>query len=267
LMIIEVAKGCIDLSRLTACQADAQIGLYARAMAGFVQWVAGHYDPARAEFQLKISEYRAKALRDSAHARTPDIIANLQAAFELFLEFAVAASAIDQGRSERLASRCWDALRQVAAEQAKHQKETEPTTRFLSLLSSVLTSGRAHLEARSGGAPDRAASACGWRCDAQGNCVPLGDRIGWVDEENVYLEENAAFRVVQTAGRDVGEILAVSESTLRKRLHEKHLLASIDVKRQTLTVRRTLGGSSKSVLHFTRATILPEVSDGDEDAD
>ena len=95
----------------------------------------------------------------------------------------------------------------------------------------------------------------------------MGDRIGWVDDDNVYLEPIAAFRVVQTAGRDTGEILSVSESILRKRLHEKHLFASVDEKRGTLTVRRTIGGSSKAVLLFMRATILPEISDGDEDAD
>jgi len=199
MIIVELSKGCIDLGRLTACQADAQKGLYARAMAGLVQWVAGHHDPVRAEFQRKVSEYRGKALRNSAHARTPDIIANLQAGFELFLEFAVYSSAIDQRCGDRLASRCWDALCRIATDQAKHQKETEPTTRFLTLLSSVLTSGRAHLEARNGGVPDRTPSSCGWRCDAQGNCAQLGDRIGWVDDDNVYLEPTAAFRVVQTA--------------------------------------------------------------------
>jgi hypothetical protein len=69
------------------------------------------------------------------------------------------------------------------------------------------------------------------------------------------------------AERDVGDVLAISEQTLRKRLNEKGMLASVDEARQTLTVRRTLGGSSKSVLHFLRVTVLPEASDGDEDAE
>jgi hypothetical protein len=42
-----------------------------------------------------------------------------------------------------------------------------------------------------------------------------------------------------------------------------HLLASIDEARETLTVRRTICGNLKTVLHFLRRTILP---DGDEDA-
>jgi hypothetical protein len=48
---------------------------------------------------------------------------------------------------------------------------------------------------------------------------------------------------------------------LKKRLHEKGLLASVDGKRETLTIRRTISGSSKEVLHFRRHTILPDVSD------
>jgi len=97
--------------------------------------------------------------------------------------------------------------------------------------------------------------------------VPLGDCIGWLDDDNVYLDPTAAYRVAQLVGRDVGEPLAVSEPTLKKRLHEKGLLASTEARRETLTVRRNIGGSSRSVLHFRRATLLPEVSDSDEDAE
>jgi hypothetical protein len=88
-----------------------------------------------------------------------------------------------------------------------------------------------------------------------------------VESDAIYLESTAAYRVVQTAGRDVGEQLAVTEQTLKKRLHEKGLLASIDEKRQTLTIRRFIAGSSKQVLHFLRSTILPEAPDDEDDDD
>jgi hypothetical protein len=143
---------------------------------------------------------------------------------------------------------------------------TEPAARFLSLLRSLLASGRAHLESRNGSAPARSSAACGWR-ENSGTWAPLGDCIGWVEEDDVYLELTAAFRLAQIAARDVGEQLPVSEHTLRKRLHEKGCLASVDKGRQTLTVRRTIGGASKDVLHFHRASVLPEASDADEDAE
>ncbi len=267
LLILEISKGSFNGGELAACQRDALAGLYAMSMAGFLQWLAGR-DQARAAFNQKLSEYRSKALLKSTHARTPDILASLQAAFELYLEFCVHSGAIDVAEGGRLGERCWGALCEAAESQAKHQTETEPTVRFLNLLRSLLSSGRAHLAARAGGEPDRAPGSCGWRRDSSGNWMPLGERIGWVERDDVYLEPTAAFRAVQVAARDSGESFAISEPTLRKRLRDKDLLASVDEKHETLTVRRKIGGSSKGVLNLRRRTVLPEAAeDGTDDGE
>jgi len=52
------------------------------------------------------------------------------------------------------------------------------------------------------------------------------------------------------------ERLAVSEQTLRHRLREHGLLASVDVGRQMLLVRRTLEGSTRQVLHLRVGDLL-----------
>jgi hypothetical protein len=88
-----------------------------------------------------------------------------------------------------------------------------------------------------------------------------------VDADDIYLAPDAAFRLVQVAARDTGEVFPVSDQTLRKRLNEKHLLASVDSNRQTLTVRRTILGCLKRVLHFSRDTILPKGADDLETED
>jgi hypothetical protein len=93
----------------------------------------------------------------------------------------------------------------------------------------------------------------------------MGERIGWVTSQNIYLEPTAAYRVAQSAATAAGASFPVTDQTLRKRLHEKGLLASTDTTRKTLTIRKTLEGSSKSVLHFSRAIILPESSDDGEE--
>jgi hypothetical protein len=181
-------------------------------------------------------------LGSTAHARTPEIVANLQAGFELYLDFSVACGAVDDAKRERLANRCWEALRDAAAAQAKHQAASEPTARFLALLRSLLASGRAHLQARNGGTPDRAPGSCGWRRDNAGTWSSRGDCVGWTDGDDIYLEPTASYGAVQIAGRDANEMLAVTAQTLKKRLREKGLLASVDEKRETLTVRRSIGG-------------------------
>ena len=77
---------------------------------------------------------------------------------------------------------------------------------------------------------------------------------------------NAAYRAVQKACREAGDGLPVTEQTLRKRLQEKGLLRTKDVSRGTLTMRRTICGTSMDVLILQRTTLLPEVSDADEEA-
>lgn len=87
--------------------------------------------------------------------------------------------------------------------------------------------------------------------------------VGLVGSENVYLEPEAAFAEVQELGREQGESLTISSRTLRQRLHEKGLLAGTDKARHMLTVRKTLEGSRREVLHV-RSRILhdrPDQSD------
>jgi hypothetical protein len=267
LLILELSKGDIDASMLTECQRDAQAGRYSEAMGAFVQWLAGRYETVRTAANERIAQLRAEAEHKTVHARTPEIVGNLQFAFELFLQFSEECGAIRSAERKTLAQRCWAALLEAAAAQAKHQTASEPTELFLALLRGSLSSGRAHLETRLGAVPESAAQAYGWRRDSYTNWQPLGDCIGWVDGDHIYLEPTATFRIVQMMGRDIGEMLPISLQTMKKRLREKKLLASIDQKRQTLTVRRIIGGSTIDVLDFLRSSLHLEESDNSDNPD
>jgi hypothetical protein len=262
-LILEISKGEIDAARLTECQTVGRGGVYAHAMTGFLIWLAGRLEQARESLNQRATELRLKALRDPAHARTPDIIANLQAAFESFLTFAEECGAIDTDQRERLASACWRALRETALAQAKHHAASEPTARFLAVLRAALVSGAAHLAPRTGSEPDQPDS-CGWRRHSNDHWGPQGKCIGWIDGADIYLEFTAAYQVAQIASRDSGDALSVTEQTLKKRLREKGLVASVDNKHKTLTVRRTICGSLRNVLHIFRTTILPAGSEEPE---
>jgi len=56
----------------------------------------------------------------------------------------------------------------------------------------------------------------------------------------------------------------VTGRTLRKRLHERRLLASTDDNRQVLTVRRTLAGVRKDVLHTTKDFLSTHTNQPDQ---
>ncbi len=219
--------------------------------------MAGRYDKLQATLDRRVKELRDSAAGCTRHPRTPEIIANLQARFEPYLEFAQDCGAIITAERTSLADRCWTALKEAAQAQDKHHAAAEPTERFVALLSGALASGHAHIADRSGNKPDRSPQSYGWRRKDYGNYRPQGACIGWTDGDDIYLEPTAVYQVVQRAARAVGDALPVSEQTLKKRLREQGLLASVDAKRETLTIRRSIGGVVHDVLHFHRGTLLP----------
>jgi hypothetical protein len=262
LFIAELLKGEVDGTVLKTCQTDARDGLYCELTAGFVQWIAPVYEQKQADFKKRSLELRDQALRNAAHARTPDIISGLQASLELFFDFLRTLGVIDSAEYERRTHASWRILRELAAVQSKYQVDSEPTARFLGLLQSCLISGQAHLAGRDGGVPESGVD-CGWVHEAAG-WSPKGRRIGWAFEGRVYLDQMAAHQVVQIAGRESGEALAISESTLAKRLKEKGLLVSTSKSRGTLTIRKKIAGSSKIVLALRWDTVF---SSDDRSAD
>jgi hypothetical protein len=264
LLLLELSKGSVESADLSKCQNDANQGLYVTAMSGFLHWMAGRYERTRADFDRLVSHYRVPARGNAGHARTPEIVSHLQAGFESFLEFAEECGAISDAARGDLAERCWQALQLASAAQAKHHAATEPTTKFLDTVRGLLAAGRAHLESRSGLIPERGPGSCGWKSESANNWSPRGDCIGWVEGDDIYLEPAASYGAVQGALRVAGECLGITEHTLRKRLHERGLLTSTDHARTTLTVRKSLGGATRSVLHFSRSLILPEDPEPDD---
>ncbi len=160
--------------------------------------------------------------------------------------------------------RGWLALGQAADAQARHQTASEPTARFLELLTSALGSGKAHVADPKGNAPDEP-KMWGWRSAVVGagefarqEWRPQGARIGWVEGGDLYLDRDAALAEVQRLGQTMGEGLAITGQVLAKRLHERGLLSSIDQGRETLTVRRKLEGKQRRVLHLATAAFGTE---------
>jgi hypothetical protein len=105
LLVLELSRDAIRSDKLTQCQRAAAAGLYAEAMGGFVRWIAEHYEEKQAALARRVAELRLDAARNASHARTPEIIANLQAAFELYLEFSEESGAITNAQHEVTFSR------------------------------------------------------------------------------------------------------------------------------------------------------------------
>ncbi len=266
MFILEVKKGDVDLQFLTKAQADAARGLFAQAMAGYLVWLAPRIEELKKSLPARQLELRTAARQEMwGHNRTPEILASLQAGFEVFLQFAADVGAITGQEEIDLATTCWQALMAAGRNQEGHRLSEDPTRRFLSLLRAALTSGRAHMaDAKTNGVPVNPV-LWGWRPRSFGvgentpdEWQPQGNCVGWLDGDNLLLEPDAAFAVVQRMAKDQEHTIPWTQRTLWKRLSEKGLLASREPSQNRNTVRWTIAGDRRRVIHLKVDSLYPK---------
>jgi hypothetical protein len=257
LVIIQIQPGDVDDEKLTISQRDAANGAYARAMAGYIMWLASRLDQIGADLKTLTTERRIK-LPGKVHARTADNIAQLSAAWIIWLRFVVDAGAMTAEEAKQVEATVWQTLIEVAAEQVAAQRAYDPVDRFFALLGSVLSAGKGHVA--SAVDPDRpppdsleTAKALGWRrldnqvWQAQGAC------IGWWASDGIYLEPEVSYAETQRLGAASGEGIGVAPSTLHRRMFERKLLLSTEKRggEQRMTCRKVIGGKRKPILHVS----------------
>lgn len=259
MMICELSPGELDFQYLQECQRLGGEGTYARVMARFTQWLAccneGRFD----DIATKIADYRSRAAASGTHKRTPELVANLAVGIEYFLAFAEEMGAITSAEKESLFDEAWSALGTAAEAQAEYLSDADSAKRFLNLLRSCISCGRAHVATEDGRAPKptQAALSLGWK-KVGNDTQSQGTLIGWVKGNNlddVYIDVDAAYRVVQDAARN-NQSIPVTTKTLTKRLRDAGLLATHGEDRGRVLVRVQINGTRREVLHFKLDKLL-----------
>jgi hypothetical protein len=246
MMIVEIRSGEIDWDKMTTAQELAADGTYATTTGGFAVWLASRLGEVRADFQT-----RRLAIRDeiqAEHKRTADVIAQLAAAWDVFIDFAVYVEAIDVNAAGSLRERLWAGLMEISAEQAILQQQAEPTTRFRDLIVAAISTGRAHIaDSKTLGYPPDA-KQWGWKLGGSDGWLPQGDCIGWLEDGKVlFLEPDVAYAVAAKIGP-----IPVSAETLGARLADKGLIVTEKDKkgRRRNRVKRHVGSKRPRVYHL-----------------
>lgn len=265
MLVLEVGPEDVNLDRLSKAQQAARDGLLAAAMAGFVRWLAPRIDELKAALRARHEELRVQFRQNMrfTHDRTPDTVANLVLGWQFLLAFAVEAGAVTAEEAETLWARACEALIAAGEAQAGHLTSEDPTARFLSLLGAAVTSGRAHVaDAKTGEQPENPA-IWGWRerwfgvgDDLRFEWQPLGDRVGWLDGENVLLDPEAAYAAAQKLARDQNASLPITQRVLWKRMAERGwIVTEKDERRVYYTLKRTIAGQRRRVLVLPKSVV------------
>jgi hypothetical protein len=123
-------------------QSAAASGLYARAMVGYLAWLAEDLPGRKALFQERYQMARGNLIERVVHPRTGDILAQLAAVARLISSFVCAAEAVTNEEAARLHRRILARLDEAAGEQSTAQAAADPVELFVSLLRSIVASGR-----------------------------------------------------------------------------------------------------------------------------
>lgn len=227
----------------------------ALALAGYVRDFAIQLDsdPGLRE-RLK---HRLRELRDFAraqgHPRTALNIVSLALGWDqlsLYAERAGAISAADRGQ---LWKRSWKALCDLGSDQDRYQWDADPVAVYLRALGSLIAAGRAHLADPRGSVPS-SPERWGWTWEPRGEHSVHqhnGERIGWTDGENVYLDPEGSHKAAVQFAEASHQPLGLSKHALHKLFAERRLLAS-RADPQHFTAKRDLDGKvGRRVLHLT----------------
>ena len=264
-VLLELSPGDLDWSALTACQQAAADGIYAASMAGFVQWLAQTHPESVGTAHIAVDAMRSRRLVHDGgpHRRISDNVANLAVGLDLFRDYAVMAGAITDTAASELREAGLAALAEAAGSQDRYQAADDPARRFVELIVSALAAGRGHIAGPNGSRPPTP-SAWGWRPATVGTGSfqrdewrPQGERIGWLQDADLFLDRDAACAVARSLAIAGGDTFSITRDALAKRLHERGYLASTEPGRGELRIRKVLDGERRPVWHVRAATLYP----------
>jgi hypothetical protein len=271
LNIQEFSPGDVELVQLTKCQEHGALGLFAQAMAAYIDWIAPDYERVMAEKKVEVANNRARAIDHAKggghHARAPGIIAEVIYGIQLFLAFAASTGAISELEREAYEAEAWTCLLHSSVTQVEGQDEADPASQFIRLITSAIATGRAHLVTDEGKVPPNP-MAWGWRLTeipfSTGGCRdewrPLGKKVGWLltGGTSLLLDSDAAYSEAQALATSTGGGFSIRPVTLGKRLNERGYLTATgaeDGGRQTLKVRHTCEGRRQAGLEMKVETL------------
>ncbi|AVH57864.1 MULTISPECIES: hypothetical protein [Streptomyces] len=252
--LVEIVKDDVTSDRLTPAQRTADEGVYAQAMAGYVQWLAAQYESIEdwsGQLKVELGGVRNALAKEAAgHARAPEAVAGLLLGMRWFLRYAQEIGAVTDEEKKELYSRCRTALLDGAAVQSAETRSLSAEAIYLSAIRTSLTNGRAYLaDLNSDGVPPQTEAArWGWARDDMDRLSARGEKIGWVSGTDVYLDPGAAYTAAVAQADRMRTPLQTSRARVHKALFAAELLPSADPGH--LTTKVSAGGARPRVLHL-----------------
>jgi hypothetical protein len=278
-LILELKRGDLRRDKLMPLNQAAENGVLANGMSAYIQWLAPRLEDVQAWHRVRSQQHDlelSKILPDTTHGQTLNATADLLASLEVWLSFALETGSMTQDQAGALLDRADNALVTVAMLQTAHQSASDPVTRFIELLVAVLSSGKAHLLEQSSGKPldGDDSQQWGYALKTRGGGMneseryePQGTCIGWLGDDAILLNPQAAWSEIQAMANKQGEVIAKSFDATKKALAERGVISTYPTKKgEEYTVLRRISGNQARVLEVRISSLETSKDDSDKNS-
>lgn len=182
--------------KLTDMQEKARKGYLQSSMRGYIKWLAKQADKLPNMLQEDYNRLRLYAVQNAPgqHARLPGALAHIMLGYSSMLRYLRDMDVISDGDMLSEIKAGWEVLLESGKTQAKEMAEDKPTSKFVSIVSALITSGQVRMIDKNK-TPPAGVSVCGYKspeyyyfdptliynevckfCRQQGDTFPLGSR-------------------------------------------------------------------------------------------
>jgi hypothetical protein len=211
-VLVPIETGSVDLSALSEAQKMARDGGFCSDMADYIRWLAPQMDGLKRSLREEVIKYRSaymNAAKGRGHERAPENFGQLFIGLVYFLRWAFETDRLTEEEHDLHLAEGGRALAELLGLQAEYQRDADEAVKFINLLRAALLSGRCHLADIKMGSSPQNHDRFGWRGEH-----PQGECVGHTDGEDLFLDQEAVFAVVQRMARDQDETFAITQKTL-----------------------------------------------------
>lgn len=257
---VNVSREEIDLPLLSELQRNK--AALPVAMSGYVEWVAEHHDELTVELEGIRRQYRDLFAAELAgsHPRTPNAAAALMVGAQTLQRFAVSVGVMPPMEGNEFLERAVVAIIEAAKAHTEATMSEDPATRFIEILRSLFMADKVYVKDREHGTHPEDWADLGWeRRETQNGADIVPERsavfVGWVDQNYLYLDKNAAYAAVSSFAQHGKIPFGIKPRTLWRALSRSGI--SLTDSGRTDTLAR-IEGKTKRVVQIKRAVVFQE---------
>ena len=211
---LELKEGDVNLDSLTSLQHSAEKGAFRRTMYAYTQWLKSFLDDGKdkkfsqllkATFEHYRDEFRSCSL--NCHGRIPETVAWLNLGMKFFCMFLTDYNVLEKEKAETLEFELETILKDIASRQSDCIESERPTTVFIKKIYALIEAGKVSV----------------MNLNSREQFVPP-DFVGCEDNDYLYLNREAAHRVVRRLCDEQGEHFNITSRALVKALAEEGLI-------------------------------------------